>query len=493
MSELGALSELSESDTEYEVASDSDSPMDLVNAGGQCELQSVDCSSSDSDHPVRLEGSKDLPMPAEDSDSDARCVGVKLAADSADASPSARGWKPGENVGEWLGRAEREQPQAQVLICNTLLTIKRLPGAVLRAVAQALSVAAGSCGSLALRVAGAMLGISASRAWRVSKAVERAGWAPVQHMPRDGHEPSGHEPSEPLVRDEKQVLHQLVRAALSCRGQGYQEYTRSVCRLAAAGIDVGDKYHTRSFAKEAEFLAARCLQHHDSLDLAAKIPGLGIRSNLALLVDGVPVGGMRAFGRRGSVLVVCVNAVSPHTHRLQTRLLTWCFQSAGHGGAASSQDILRAVGKAPISMGSRELKRILSLVGGDGAVAQGGPDRPNPGTRTAELLWHAVYGPTAGFDPGELPKDADDIPLMELTDQRGRGDSDAWLRDETRLHCATEWDKFHREDLAISRAIESCQLAGELYTVCSMVDHWFNLAEGRLLLQASAEQIGARL
>ncbi len=62
-----------------------------------------------------------------------------------------------------------------------------------------------------------------------------------------------------------------------------------------------------------------------------------------------------------------------------------------------------------------------------------------------------------------------------------------------RLFAPTEWDKFHREDLALSRAVKACPLAGELFAVCAMMDHWFHFAEGKLILRAASEAAGTAM
>ena len=68
-----------------------------------------------------------------------------------------------------------------------------------------------------------------------------------------------------------------------------------------------------------------------------------------------------------------------------------------------------------------------------------------------------------------------------------------WVSDSSKLHCATEWDKFHREDLALRRAIESNALAADLFDVCSRMDAMFGFGDGRLLLRAAARGAGVSL
>jgi hypothetical protein len=75
----------------------------------------------------------------------------------------------------------------------------------------------------------------------------------------------------------------------------------------------------------------------DEDDRRRPLGGLGISSNFALLFDGVPMGGVSAYGRHGTVQVICLNAVSPHTGRLHAWLATWIVQSAGHSGQATAE------------------------------------------------------------------------------------------------------------------------------------------------------------
>jgi hypothetical protein len=179
------------------------------------------------------------------------------------------------------------------------------------------------------------------------------------------------------------------------------------------GVNIGDKYHTKHFIKEAEFLAARCVQHYDACDLRQKLGGLGIPSSMAILLDGIPVGGISLYGRHGNVTVICVSSVSPHTHRLHSRLVGWCVQKSGHGGAETAAAVLDTLCKEPLALTRSDLRSCLSCVGGDGAVVRGGADRTLPGTQAGEILWKSVYGP-------------------------GPATNGDWMQDTDYLHAATE-------------------------------------------------------
>ena len=92
----------------------------------------------------------------------------------------------------------------------------------------------------------------------------------------------------------------------------------------------------------------------------------------------------------------------------------------------------------------------LSLVGGDGAVAKGGPQARHSSTKAAELTWRAVH-------------------------PRGM--------------CCTEWDKFHRVANGIMRAMRACPAAEETLDLAAAADSLFGMGEGRALFGAVAEEI----
>ena len=58
------------------------------------------------------------------------------------------------------------------------------------------------------------------------------------------------------------------------------------------------------------------------------------------------------------------------------------------------------------------------------------------------------------------------------------------------LHFCTEWGKFHREDIALHRAIRRSAQAEELYAVTAAMDHMFHMGDGRLLLKSAANAVG---
>ena len=209
-------------------------------------------------------------------------------------------------------------------------------------------------------------------------------WAPVASlvsMSRVASRTAESDTSRAKDANQLQALTTLVRAALSTGDTGYRSYTMALARLSLAGVDVGDRYHGPNFAKEVVFLAARHVQALDVAGLRAPLPGLGVRSSLAILLDGIPVAGMSCYGRHGSVTVVCYNAVSAVDGRLHPGFICWAMPEDGHGGRSITDSVMRAMAQQPLAISAAELRTCLSLVGGDGAVVRGGGAKKNPARR----------------------------------------------------------------------------------------------------------------
>ena len=332
-----------------------------------------------------------------------------------------------------------------------------------------------------VRVAAKFMCLSCARVFRTFKAVESTSWEPQEvELPRGETADAFADPV---------VLKTLVRAALSesLAGASDRTFIRHISRLALDGVQVGGKFHSRTFVRETQYLAARVLQAQDRLDLDRTVPGLGIPSCFAVLFDGVPVGGVSTYNRHGSVEVVCVAAISHLTGRIHARFLTWTVSSVGHKGPDMANAILGALSELPLGLHRRLLQRRLVGIGGDGAVVRGGPDRKNPGTRAADLMWLKVHPKT----PVPLGDDEALVALVPPAERpqgdgprRPRGELEGhWVNEPQAVHSVTEWDKFHREDIALTRAIATCPLAEELYAVCALMDTLFGLGDGRLLLR----------
>ena len=280
--------------------------------------------------------------------------------------------------------------------------------------------------------------------------------------------------------ENRRILLTLSRTALACAGASrpLDDYVKDVARLSLEGVSVGTKYHTREFARDVRFLGARVLDRHIVEVWRKPLGGLGIRSSLAVAVDGVPLGGTQLFGRHGSVVVICFGSVSPHTHLLIAWYATWCLPTAGHGGQAMAQTIYEALTSEPLLLTRRDLRSYLSLISADGAMARGGETRANRGTGAADILWSLIH-PDVG-KPVSVTAIAEDAPITVLGQL------------ETSVINPIEWDKYHREEIRVKRAIKKNSMAEELLVVLAMADHLFHLGDGRLLLRSAADAVSVR-
>ena len=123
-----------------------------------------------------------------------------------------------------------------------------------------------------------------------------------------------------------------------------------------------------------------------------------------------------------------------------------------------------ALAKSPLCLGRREFRSRMSLVGGDGTVAHGGPQRKNPGIRACENTWRYAHPPAALLAQEQLLIKLVLPPLV-----------DAWTPDDQRVHGCTEWHKLHREDFALTRAIAACPMAAEALALRSIMGHTYSL------------------
>ena len=447
---------------------------------------------SDSDRELRLdaleadplEGKLSLPEAEkeEDVDEESGCVG-------------ARRWHPGRTVGDWFGAGNSLTEQCQILIVNVVIVLRSLSRNVLEALNSAIGVG-GRTTARSLRCAAGLLRLSTAAIWRCYKAAEERNWVPVR-SDRDALG-AGDGPEIPHSGEPERVMRTLVRSALShsVMHGSVNQFVRRLAALDAEGVAVGEKHHSRKFMWEAHYLAVQCLQCRDMRDAGRALPGLGVRSDFALLFDGVPIGGMSAHNRHGQALVICSCSVSTYTGRLHPRFLTWAENSQGHAGSSTARCVLDALAAEPLGMTAAVLRECVSCVGGDGAVVRGGPDRTSHSTQAADILWFELH-------PLAEPSEEDALvalgqprnparPRREAQPGVERHHDGQWAADAHKLFTATEWDKYHREDIALRRAIDKSALAQDMFDLCIRMDHLFGLGDGRFLLRSSADAVRNR-
>ena len=401
-----------------------------------------------------------------------------LDADDGEIEPT---WQPGESSGPWFVAGRFIVESCQVLIANVFLNFKQLPSSILQSIVERL------CPDFRVRggrswpawATSAVTRLHPRRIERLMSSLSRNNWQPAAGQQQAEGE---HMAQAKTFEDAEKQLLTLTRAALAVRAAHApeREYVKYISRLAVEQVDVGHKLHTRHHFRDVMYLASKCLRCYDARELRQPLPGLGIRSDFALLVDGVPIGGVRVVGKHGTAVVCCLNSVCRSTGRLFAKFVAWCNHARGHKGEDVAEDIVAALGALPLGLTRRELRASLTVIGGDGAIVTGGPERSKPGTAAAELLWNKIH-PTSLQGDDEVLADVALPPRRRLRQK---------VKDDKYLHHCTEWDKFHREDIALSRAIKKSPMAEEVYQVSAAINHMFHYGDGRLILESAGRAVG---
>ena len=93
-------------------------------------------------------------------------------------------------------------------------------------------------------------------------------------------------------------------------------------RLLLARANIGNKHHSQEYYNELVFIAARLKQREDTNALLrTELPSLGGPGFFQISFDTFPIGGISAFGRHGSAMVIAAKAASPLTGRLHYRII----------------------------------------------------------------------------------------------------------------------------------------------------------------------------
>ena len=229
-----------------------------------------------------------------------------------------------------------------------------------------------------VRAASALLRIPAGTIREVIRKVRNAKWCPIKPVERDvAHQ------TEILCLEAKlpsqrktplEVMRVWVREALYTASYGLPQrtFTDALCRLALNNVDVGDKYSSREFLETVESLAAKFIELQDSHAILMRMPALGVPSPIAVVFDGVTLGG-GLFSRHETFEVVIANFVGENG-KLETQLIGTPSPGLATDGAGLAQTVLRCLEQHEAVLNLEALRgRLLSIVGGDGAIIGGGP------------------------------------------------------------------------------------------------------------------------
>ncbi len=271
----------------------------------------------------------------------------------------ATAWHVGSDCGPYVSAQRPLQLQAQVLLCNVAENVKALPQRLLQSAVSFFSLPKSKC-SKAHAVAGKLLGLPCTVDALVRR-LKRASWVPAERLTfaqksqqrkqatasTDGAKTTAStdganiEQEDPVSRNKKQMTI-LVRTALSNAAEGDSgcRYERDVARLRAHGLDIGDRFHSRHFLRECIHVAALTLQTLDAIDVHRPCEGLGIPSDLSIVMDPVSIGG--GFPRHDTVLVMCLFLISAGTSKGYVPLLDApTLPLGGHGGREMSELALK--------------------------------------------------------------------------------------------------------------------------------------------------------
>ena len=245
-----------------------------------------------------------------------------------------------------------------------------------------------------------------------------------------------------------------VREALyvCARGGTAREYQDAIRRAALAGVAVGTKYNHHSFMDLVEHLSVVCCRDLLANQLCQLLPGLGIPSDLALVWDGVSIGG--AMWSRQETFCVLGVGFCDTAGRIHYRLVATPSENLQKAGPAQVDLVVASLQDHPAGLSRAVLRQRLSIVGGDGAIVGGGVDAKHSSTKAAELFWENIMG-AAGGPP------------------------------------CTEWDLFHRVDAALSLVMRNHAAIAEVLDVGRSLGALFGTGDGRVLFRSTQKAIGS--
>ena len=170
----------------------------------------------------------------------------------------------------------------------------------------------------------------------------------------------------------------------------------------------------------------------------------------------------------------------------------------GKSGAFLCHLLLEMLEKHPVNLSLDELRSLLCLVSGDGQMVSGTSnaarkrDGHGVSSQAGEFLWRAVHSPKPCAKPCATGEMSDERPLPYHASYPVELDGEIQLDDgDSAIIVCTEWDKFHRIDIALRKAVDNSPLATEVFELCGKMDAMFGGGEGQLLLRSAAEYSGA--
>ena len=379
------------------------------------------------------------------------------------------GWHPGKDCGiSFLSERDAPLPSsAQVIVTNLYINLRRLPKNVCQMILAVLAPRALVVRNFADRAAAALAGFSHSFARRVHDRVRANGWAPCEAdaslsdaeraRREQGLAPNFGRDAGGRAKSSKWALEVRVREALAVSQGGAcdAEYVAAMQRLKRHGLSLGSKYCTAHIVETVELLAVAAARALASDELRHLIPSLGIPSDLVLIFDGVSIG-KSSFSRHESLLLIgfaFMGQSENGTHSLVARLMAAPSAGQAHKGLEQAELILQVLAEHPGHFTTSKLRARLAAVGGDGAACQGGEDSVHGSAGVCEILCEKVH---------------------------------------PSLPALTDWDLFHRINIAVVKAVDDTPCAAEVFEVALSLASLFGVGDGRVIYRAVADEIGEK-
>ena len=295
-------------------------------------------------------------------------------------------------------------------------------------------------------------GVGAATLRNMIQRLRENSWVPVACKGKEAAQQRLEAFEAENQRDKKAILMTQLREALftASRGHADVEYCYGLQRLTLNQVDTGDKYNSIHFVGLVEQAAACFLTHLDAAELTGQLPSLGVMSPLTIIFDPVTLGsGM--FSRHETLQVVMAIVLHPVTGRAVTRLIDARSIGMFHDGPSQVAGILEALQNHPGKLSVSQLRcRLVSCIGGDGAVISGGPSARHSSSKAGDLLWQEIHP---------------NIP--------------AWV----------EWDKFHRAHCAFARVVDQTPMVQELYALGRSMSQQFGILSGKVLFRSIAAEL----
>lgn len=226
----------------------------------------------------------------------------------------------------------------------------------------------------------------------IARKVGENQWLPLKvdegRQKREGSSKQNIDDGQRHQRQAEFTMALLVREALvnASKARADEEFAVSLARLQNLGLDIGDKYASRSFVRVVEHSGAKMMEFLQAESLLHKLPGLGILSPMSLTFDSVSVGDAM-FARNETFQIICCTVLDSISGELVTHFLSCPSIGMNHDGASQAAGVLEALRTHASNITLQSLRRrCLTMVGGDGAVAKGGVRQKHTSTEACNRL-----------------------------------------------------------------------------------------------------------